>query len=185
MKSDSIYCKPLETARLILSPLRVENKNDIQLIVANKEVRENILSPVLDDPEAYKIWWDKRMEAMDRKELFHWCVYLKDGMSFCGLLTIKEISISNQRAELGYSFLPAFWGQGLATEASQVVVEYVFNELNFHSLFAQVLDNNIGSQKILSKLGFREEGRFQDCHEYKGKFYPLLQFGKLNPKHIL
>ena len=36
--------------------------------------------------------------------------------------------------DLGYRFSPEFWGMGLATEASQAILEYGFNQLQFSGL---------------------------------------------------
>jgi ribosomal-protein-alanine N-acetyltransferase len=57
--------------------------------------------------------------------------------------------------ELGFYFLPAYWGQGLAAEAGASVIEYAFGRLGAAGLFAGHHPDNDSSRRSLEKLGFR------------------------------
>jgi ribosomal-protein-alanine N-acetyltransferase len=63
-----------------------------------------------------------------------------------------------QNAYLGYSIAERWNGQGLATEAVGVAMEFAFGELGLHRVQAAVMPRNIGSIRVLEKNGFREEG---------------------------
>lgn len=52
----------------------------------------------------------------------------------------------------------AFWGKGIATEAIKQCVDFAFNTLNLHRLYAGIYANNIGSIKAFEKAGFIKEG---------------------------
>ena len=58
------------------------------------------------------------------------------------------------RYSVGYYLLPAFWGQGIATEAGQAVIKYAFERLEARSLFAGHHPENATSGRVLEKLGF-------------------------------
>ena len=65
--------------------------------------------------------------------------------------------------ELGYRFLPEFWGKGYATESGKAVLEYGFYQMNLSKIYACVDIENSGSDKILKdKLGFESQGTFLD-----------------------
>ncbi|GIF12544.1 GNAT family N-acetyltransferase [Actinoplanes teichomyceticus] len=73
-----------------------------------------------------------------------------------------EISLHYQepptaQAMIGYSMLPGFRGRGLATRAAQLVALWVFAETGIVRLIAGTLPDNIGSQRVLQKAGFRRE----------------------------
>lgn len=57
--------------------------------------------------------------------------------------------------ELGFLFRPQFWGQGLATEAGRAAVEHAFGVLGVSALFAGHHPDNMGSGRVLQKLGFQ------------------------------
>ena len=58
-------------------------------------------------------------------------------------------------ASIGYSVLPAFWGQGLGTELGALLVECAAVTLGVLDVRATTLDDNAASARVLEKLGFR------------------------------
>ncbi len=66
------------------------------------------------------------------------------------------------RAELGYSLAPAHWNRGLTTEAARAVLDYAFYVLPIEVVEASADARNIGSWRVMEKLGMRrtalEEG---------------------------
>ena len=56
--------------------------------------------------------------------------------------------------ELGYSIHDAYWGKGIAVEASNLLIDYAFNELRVKELTARHSEQNSRSQRVLEKLGF-------------------------------
>ena len=57
-------------------------------------------------------------------------------------------------ATIGYSVLPAFWGQGFGTELAALLVEFATGTLAAPEVRATTLDDNPGSARVLQKLGF-------------------------------
>lgn len=70
----------------------------------------------------------------------------------CGL---KPRDPARQIHELGFYFLPAYWGQGIAPEAGASVVAFAFDVLGCAGLVAMHHPENHGSRRALEKLGFR------------------------------
>jgi RimJ/RimL family protein N-acetyltransferase len=57
--------------------------------------------------------------------------------------------------ELGYRLKAAFWGKGLATEMSKLLLEKSFRELNADTVFATAMKENRASIHIMEKLGMK------------------------------
>lgn len=57
--------------------------------------------------------------------------------------------------QLLYALDPAFWGRGLATEASVAVARYAFEELGFKELLASTDPPNDASIRVMERLGMR------------------------------
>ena len=53
---------------------------------------------------------------------------------------------------------PDYWNQDIGTEATKLLAEYVFNELNLNKLHGGVAVDNIGSWSVAQKIGFKPEG---------------------------
>jgi RimJ/RimL family protein N-acetyltransferase len=83
------------------------------------------------------------------------CVWKETGevIGFSGLKYVPEISDT----ELGYRFLPEYWGRGLATEAGQASIEFARSDLGLKRLVALVHPDNVASASVVTKLGFAVE----------------------------
>jgi len=63
------------------------------------------------------------------------------------------------RVEIGYSILPAYRNQGYATEMACHLIAWALQQPGVHTVVAECLDNNLGSIKVLEKVGMRQAGR--------------------------
>ena len=104
----------------------------------------------------------------------YWPVFLLENDAFAGCCGLRPYKTGKQIVELGFHFLPQFWGKGLATEAAQAVINYAFGPLRLKGLFAGHHPENAVSKRVLKKLGFRY------THD---ELYPPT--GLLNPSYFL
>ena len=58
--------------------------------------------------------------------------------------------------ELGFHLRPQVWGRGLATTAAKAAIRMAFDRLGATWLFAGHHPENLGSRRVLEKLGFRQ-----------------------------
>ncbi|GAB1645204.1 GNAT family N-acetyltransferase [Krasilnikovia sp. MM14-A1259] len=65
------------------------------------------------------------------------------------------------QAMIGYSMLPAFRGRGYQTRAVQLLTLWAFAETGIARLVAGTLPDNVSSQRVLEKAGFRREARLR------------------------
>jgi len=78
-----------------------------------------------------------------------------------GNLKIGPINNNHKYADISY-FIgeTSSWGKGYASEALLMATEYAINILNLDMLVAGVYGNNLGSQKVLEKIGYKLSGVF-------------------------
>ena len=96
------------------------------------------------------------VENGERVGLQYWPVFHKetgDLIGCCGLRPRAE-----DEYEIGFHLRPAYWRQGYAVEAARAVINYAFSTLEAKKLFAGHNPNNVGSSRVLAKLGFRYIG---------------------------
>ena len=78
---------------------------------------------------------------------------------FCGQLTIGNVTHGALRsAWIGYWVASGVTGGGVATGALALGVDHCFSSVMLHRVEATVRPENAASRKVLSKVGFREEG---------------------------
>ncbi len=71
--------------------------------------------------------------------------------------------------ELGYAYLPEFWGKGIATEVGKEIIRIALYDLGFKEIFCFTLPENKASIRVIEKLGFV----FQKECVYKGFVHAL------------
>ncbi|WP_105616287.1 GNAT family N-acetyltransferase [Vallitalea okinawensis] len=84
----------------------------------------------------------------------YWPIFNLKTEEHIGCCGLRPYDLSNNIMEIGFHLKKAHWGQGYAYEAAQRVIAYVFSETNCRGLFAGHNPMNIGSRKLLEKLGF-------------------------------
>lgn len=175
--------KVIFSNRIKMEPVTDDLREHVFKGLSDHDVRHNMQLPTLDTKEKQDVWWAKFAEWRKTGKAVQWCVFNSKTDDYIGLLTIKEIEIAACRGEIGYSILKEHWRNGYGKEAAERVLQYAFEDINLHSVFAMISPKNEGSQRIVQGLGFIQEAHFKDIHFFEGKFYDLLQFYKLNPSH--
>ena len=79
-----------------------------------------------------------------------WAVVLKDGDAFAGQAGLLP---HEHDVELFFSFLPEFWGRGLATEAALACRDYAFGTLGLTRLIGIIHPDNRAAIAVASKVG--------------------------------
>lgn len=69
----------------------------------------------------------------------------------CGLKQLEE----GPEIEVGYRFGRCHWGSGYATEAAAACVRYGFGTLQLARIVAVVEPPNVGSHRVLEKIGLQ------------------------------
>jgi len=83
-----------------------------------------------------------------------WAVILKesnDCIGWCGLKFRPE----RKETDLGYRFIPAYWGKGYAFEAASACLDYGFNQLQLDRITATAHVENLASLRIIEKCGMQ------------------------------
>lgn len=120
--------------------------------------------------------------AENRKERCHYFIICHDGEPV-GMEWLELAADVHKRAELGGWIVPEESGQGFATEAAELSVEYGFRELNLHKIYCRVFDYNEPSKRLLEKVGFEEEGTVREQFFVDGEYVDTVFYGILQDEY--
>lgn len=154
----------LTTERLVLRELEKKDAKNIQELLKNIEIS----SKMLVVPHPYQLKHAKTFiqDAIDHREKhprknYVFAVTLKPNKELIGIVDLRKVDKFHGTAEIGYWLGQKYWGQGIMTEAGKEVIKFAFNKLKLRRVNADAYADNPASNKVITKLGFKFEGRFR------------------------
>lgn len=96
------------------------------------------------------------------KRSVYWAIALNKTDKIIGTCGFNGWSSTHKRTEISYDLAYPYWGKGIMTETLKSVCNYSFAVMGVNRIQATVATDNIGSIKVLNKLGFTEEGLMKD-----------------------
>ena len=142
----------LATARLRLRP---RTPNDLEANLAmdlDPEVHRFIFLRGAPDPAAHRTALIERIASGWPERGGLWVVewHAQPGfLGWCGLFPLEDSGL----IEIGYRYVRAAWGQGVATEAGRSVLDHRFRTLGLVPIVAVAAHENAASRRVLEKLG--------------------------------
>lgn len=99
---------------------------------------------------------------------------------FAGLLRVRFIPpfrlySSHQPVEIGWRFLPEFWGRGLACEAARACLSFAFRELGLEEVISFTAVSNTPSRRLMVRLGMTRDPEDDFDHPSLPDDHPLLR----------
>ncbi len=169
----------LETERLLLRPLAPDDADFVFRHFSDPAVTRYLadMDPLTQCAQAEEIVRSYLHPADDSYGC--WVITWKADGAPIGLCNYDRYDARSRRFEVGYSLSPACWGQGIMTEALRAVLRYGFTQMNLNRVEALVALENIGSIRVLEKLGFQREGLFRDFFCRQGLFYDFAFYALL------
>ena len=165
-------------------------------------------APVMDDaPAIFEMMSDERItrylgrlpmvsidEAVERIETFStgfveqrsvtWIVCWRATGDIVGTCSLFNLLKAHYRAELGYLLLPRWWKMGIMSEVLKGVLKWGFDDMQLHSILAQIDPENDASRGLLEKHGFIQEAYFREdfYHPVHQKFTDTAILSLLRPE---
>ncbi|APX90895.1 GNAT family N-acetyltransferase [Brevirhabdus pacifica] len=141
----------IETERFCLRPPQQSDLGLLQMYTGDRRVAEATRSIPHPLPEGATQAFIDRARAPDRVE----DVWLLDatrigGGEVLGCIGLKRMD--RNQSEIAYWIAPAMWNTGLATAAVRALLEA--NPQGCANIFAEVLQDNPASARVLSNCGF-------------------------------
>jgi RimJ/RimL family protein N-acetyltransferase len=142
----------IETERLLLREIILDDKEALFRLHSDPEVQKYTGEPVVESLEEIEKAIEGRIKHYKQYGFGRWATFLKKNMQFvgwAGLLYLPEFD----EIDLGYRFLPQYWGSGIATEVSHAILKYGFETLNLERIIAIAMKEHKASIRVMEKIG--------------------------------
>lgn len=149
---------PDDTPRLRFAPVTDADDDFLVALLNDPDFIRHIGDRQVRDAAGARAWLAAGPRASYEKHgMGLWRVSRKDDdvpLGLCGLVVRAELP----GPDLGYAFLPAARGQGIAREAAAATVAHAFGTLGLPRLLAIVTEANTASIRLLESLGLVQVG---------------------------
>lgn len=122
--------------------------------------------------------WLKRNKQKEKNNFEHNYSILADGkvVGGCG---IKIDQHRKHIGEIGYFVDQNYWGKGIATKATKILEKIGFQEFRLKRITIIMLKENLASEKVAIKAGYKKEGVMIKSLKQKEKFRDALLYAKV------
>ena len=146
----------LETERLVLRKLEESDSEDLRGLVENDNVYKYLPTFLIerqyeDTKEAIRNINGKYFE--DREGIILG-IFDKRTSQFGGLIELYGYKQKLHSIHIGCRLVEEVWKNGIAAEATVVLVDYLLEETDIEIIAASTMANNKGSAKVLEGIGF-------------------------------
>ena len=178
-KSVPVLPCPYETERLVLRPF---TPADIEAVHGYHS---------LETVARYQMW-ERRTRDQVTAELEKWISQSPEGQSISHAVTLKETGAligdmvllfrdkAARQGEIGFSFNPAYQGQGYAIEAATAVLGIGFGHYKLHRIFGRCDARNAPSWRLMQRFGMRQEAHFREHAIFKGDWDEEFHYAMLS-----
>ena len=169
----------LTSERLQFRRLNEEDVHEVFELRSNPETMKYIPRPLATSKDDALAHIKLINDNIDTNSDINWAVTEKGNNKCIGIMGFYRTQPENYRTELGYMISPEHHNKGYVTEAVRTLLDYAFNQLNFHSIEAVIDPENIASERVLQKNGFVKEAHFVENGFYNGKFMDTVIYSLL------
>ena len=147
----------LQTERLVLEPIKQRHASLLYRILQDSRIYQYIPQ----EPPASVEMLEQRYQKLERRlspvgdeAWLNWAVCLKLTGQYVG--RVEASVLPNRNAYLAYLFGFQFWGNGYATEASQRILQVLFDDYGVTEVKSEVDTRNEASVRLKERLGFEQ-----------------------------
>lgn len=158
----------IETERLLLRHFVIEDAERMFNNWANDpEVTKYMTWNPHENVEQTKSILNIWLEEYKKPNCYRFCIVLKENSDLIG--SIDVVDYVDGCPEIGYCLSRKYWNNGYMTEAVKAFIDYLFN-VGFEKLVIEANVNNIASNKVILKCGFKFT--HQEAKEHCSIFKP-------------
>jgi ribosomal-protein-alanine N-acetyltransferase len=174
------YFPEIETARLELRKLTTEHVAFVFQHFAFEEVNKYVDFDAAESVEDAREIIDWGLSLYKENHGILWGIFRKKDGQFIGQVNYVHRVSDNftnhvHRVEVGFDLSPGYWGQGYMQEAMIKTISWIFNayKVKINRIEAIINVENQRAKKLVSNIGFTEEGVLREYVKWKNEFWDM------------
>ncbi len=166
----------------LLRRLKLTDREELALIANNRKIWENLRDRF---PHPYSIEDADFFINLTNQEDPQMTFAIEFQGKFAGIAGLLPMDdVYKRTAEIGYWLGEPYWGNGIVSEACQLVTDYGLHILDYVRIQTGVFGHNTASMKILEKCGYQKDAVFKNNIFKDGKIGDEHRYFILNEKYL-
>lgn len=168
----------LETERLFLRPYEERDLPEYHKLLSDKKNMYFLADITTNSLQESRESLREAIELNKSGKVWRFCIARKENdvlIGGCGYDITAETPVGKV-AYLGWFILPGFQNKGYVTEAAKRVLEFAFLQDNCVRVATGCYRDNIPTQKVMKKAGFRKEAEKIQAQWHDGQMKDRLEF---------
>lgn len=171
---------PLKTKRLVLRELREDDWVDARALDADAEVVRFQSNDVLDEAGTKaNVARTIASASASPRRVYDLAITRPGEDRYLGRAGFEVTRPAHREAMVWFQLRRELWGQGLVTEALIAVLDFAFDEVGVHRCFGDCDPRNVGSARVMEKVGMKREAHLRENWWLKGEWCDSWIYGVL------
>ena len=178
-KLNHMGTKNLETERIFLRQLKIDDANDVFSIKGDPTFHQ--LQHCHKNIEETINWLKYLQNIYKDNDVYHWGLELKSNKKIIGEIYQVRHFNEYKRFDVAYSINKNYWNNGYATEALSSIIKYLIKTVGYNRIEANHYIDNPASGKVMEKAGMKKEGTLRQYYKHwkNGKFIDVVFYSTI------
>jgi RimJ/RimL family protein N-acetyltransferase len=174
----------LETERLILREFQETDFEAVHEYGSDPEVVRYLeWGPNTEHDTRNYLQSQIAQQDQQARRVYGLALVLKTSGGLIGACGIHIARPEHKEAFIGYVLNKNYWNQGYITEAARRVVQFGFENLGLHRIYATCDPANVASARVMEKVGMKREGQLREHKLAKGRWRDSLLYAILEQEY--
>jgi ribosomal-protein-alanine N-acetyltransferase len=178
MNLDSLFSDQpiLETERLVLRRLNIYDAAEYHALASDPLVTTHLKKGHHTGMDETLRFLESVQTKFTSRRAYNWGIVEKENEMVIGRVNLFGFDPDNESGEMGFVISRAHWNKGISTEAASKVLDYSFRVIKLKRVIARCNEENIGSERVLQKVGMKYEGLLREHLKINGKLINQKQY---------
>lgn len=170
----------IETTRLLIRDHEEKDTDSLHKLLSDEKAMyylPDLKTNTLDESKQ-NLYEAIKESKLENRTKYFFAIIMKETQQYVGEIgfTVTVDSSYGKVVNLGYFTLQNYWGKGIVTEAAREVINYAFTNANVIKFETGCAKENIGSEKVMIKLGMIKEADLKNHVLLHSKLHDRVEY---------
>lgn len=109
-----------------------------------------------------------KTQIMSKKKKYHYFMITDKDDMLLGFVNFFNVNMEKKEGEMGIVIGDkTYWNKGIGFEASKVVIDYIFSDMEIERIYIETSEHNIPALRLCDKLNFTKCGEYIEDGDFK------------------